>query len=185
MGTSTAQFQGAALPAGVRAPNFTLRDLDGRTVSLDGLRGKVVVVGFLWSDCRTCLLVAQQVRGALDELGGATMAKTIFVSTSPGMDTRARAGRLLAETALTGRAAYLTGTERELKAVWREYHVAASPDRRTDGSSGRAAGSTTQDAEAGITVFLIDKDGMERVAYGVEQITPAALAHDIRLLEGE
>jgi hypothetical protein len=30
---------------------------------------------------------------------------------------------------------------------------------------------------------LIDRNGFERVGFGLEQITPEGLAHDIRLLE--
>jgi len=31
-------------------------------------------------------------------------------------------------------------------------------------------------------VLLIDRKGTERVGFGLEQITPESLAHDIRLL---
>ena len=33
------------------APAFTLRDADGRSVSLSGLRGKVVVLHFIYASC--------------------------------------------------------------------------------------------------------------------------------------
>ena len=35
------------------------------------------------------------------------------------------------------------------------------------------------------TVLLIDPQGRERVAYGSEQLTPEALAHDIREASGD
>ena len=174
-------FDGAALPAGVRAHDFTLTDQRGQSVSLSSYRGRVAVLGFLSSDCRTCVLVAQQVRGALDELeapahtgagdsGGAVpYVQTIFVSTDPRADTPASVSRFLNETSLSGRVEYLTGTSAQLRPVWHAYGI--SPAR---------AGNAT--SEAGATVLLVDRDGIERVGFGLEQITPESLAHDIRLL---
>ena len=62
-------FDGAALPPGVLAPAFTLTDQRGRSVSLAGHRGRVTIVAFVYSTCgATCVVIAQQIRGALDEL---------------------------------------------------------------------------------------------------------------------
>ncbi len=169
-----ADFAGAAFPAGVRAHGFTLEDQRGRIVSLSDYRGQVVALVFLSPDCRTCLLVAQQVRGALDELESHPPARpgvgTIFVSTDPAAP-RVRVGRLFAETSLTGRVEYLTGTAKQLRPVWHAYGVPPA-------SAGKAA------SEAAVTVLLIDRRGFERVGFGLEQITPEGLSHDIRLLEG-
>ncbi|HZS04383.1 MAG TPA: redoxin domain-containing protein [Blastocatellia bacterium] len=41
----------AALPIGQPAPDFTLKDLSGKTYSLKDYRGKVVVVGFFSTEC--------------------------------------------------------------------------------------------------------------------------------------
>jgi cytochrome oxidase Cu insertion factor (SCO1/SenC/PrrC family) len=164
---------------GVRARDFTLEDEQGRRVSLSAYRGQVVALVFLpvsvgvSPGCRTCLLVAQQVRGALDELESHPPAKpdvkTIFVSSKMAAP-RVRVGRLFRETSLTGRVEYLTGTTTELRPVWRAYRILPA-------SAGKAA------SEAAVTVLLIDRNGFERVGFGLEQITPEGLAHDIRLLE--
>src|SRR4051812_10059610 len=54
-------FAGALLPPGVRAPNFSLRDQDGKRVSMSQYRGRNVIVTFLYSHCRTeCPVQAQQ-----------------------------------------------------------------------------------------------------------------------------
>jgi protein SCO1/2 len=163
-------FDGAAFPAGVRAHDFTLTNQHGQSVSLSAYRGKVVVLAFLFSKCRTCVLVADQVRGALDELGAAPGVRTIFVSTDPQVDTPASVSRFSSETSLTGRVSYLTGTEAQLRPVWDAYGIAPA-------SAGKAA------SEAGTTVLLIDREGIERVGFGLEQITPESLSHDIRLLQ--
>ncbi len=169
--TATSDFDGAAFPPGVHAADFTLTNQQGRRVSLGAYRGRVVMLAFLYSSCHTCVLVAQQVRGALDELEGGASPPVLFVSTNPRTDTRASVARFLSETSLSGRVQYLLGSSRELQPVWRAYSISPA-------SAGRAA------AEAGITVLLIDRDGIERVGFEVEQITPEGLAHDVRLLEG-
>jgi protein SCO1/2 len=160
--SSAGQFAGAAFPPGIDAPDFALQDQTGRRVSLSGYRGKVVALTFLSSRCRTCTLVAHQIRGALDELGSPPGVSTIFVSTNTHADTPAHVTRFLDATSLSGRAVYLTGPERRLRPILRSYHVAS--------------------AEDGVTVLLIDRTGIKRVAFGIEQITPEGLAHDVRLL---
>lgn len=162
-------FEGAAFPPGVRADDFTLTNQRGQRVSLSAYGGKVVVVAFLFSKCRTCVLVADQVRGALDEVEGTRGVATIFVSTDPQADTRASVGRFLSETSLSGRVEYLTGTPQELQPIWKAYAIPPV-------SAGKYA------SEEGSTVLLIDHNGSERVGFGLEQITPESLAHDIRLL---
>jgi protein SCO1/2 len=172
--STTRAFDGAAYPAGARAPGFTLPDLGGHPISLLAQRGHVVALVFMPGDCRTCLLVAEQIRGALDELDShppaAANVRTILVSTAPRSTTPANARAFLSKTALLGRVSYLTASRARLRPVLRAYHV-------TPPSAGRAA------AEDAIAVLLIDTRGLERVGFGIEQITPEGLSHDIRLLE--
>jgi protein SCO1 len=163
-------FEGAAFPPGVHAHDFTLTNQHGREVSLSSYRGKVVMLAFMYSTCHTCVLVANQVRGALDELEGSPHPSTLFVSTDPQADTRARVGSFLGETSLSGEVEYLIGAPKQLRPVWKAYSISPA-------SAGKTA------AEAGITVLLIDRKGIERVGFEVEQITPEGLSHDIRLLE--
>jgi protein SCO1/2 len=162
-------FDGAAFPSGVWARNFTLTNQRGQRVSLSAYRGKAVVLAFLFSECRTCVLVADQVRGALDEVEGTRGVATIFVSTDPRADTHASISRFLDETSLSGHVEYLTGTPSELGPIWKAYAIPPV-------SAGKYA------SEEGSTVLLIDRNGAERVGFGLEQITPESLAHDIRLL---
>jgi cytochrome oxidase Cu insertion factor (SCO1/SenC/PrrC family) len=145
---------------------------------LSALRGQVVVLAFLSTDCRACRLVAQQVRGALDELaerptygkGVAVGAMSVlFLSTDPGSDTHTAVKRFLSDTSLAGRARYLTGAVARLRRVWRAY-------RAPPMSAGK------RESEAATTVLLIGRTGAERDAFGLEQLTPESLAHDIRLL---
>jgi cytochrome oxidase Cu insertion factor (SCO1/SenC/PrrC family) len=136
-------FDGAALPAGVPAPLFTLSDQDGRALSLGALRGREVLIAFPYTTCRnSCVVIAQQIRGALDELS--KQPAVLLVSADPAADTPANVGRFLERVSLTGRASYLTGTAAELRRVWHEYHVTpASAGPSCCWTAGGTSGSST------------------------------------------
>jgi protein SCO1/2 len=174
---SATGFDGALLPAGLRPREFTLTDQYGRSVALSSLRGRVTILAFLYTASRTTApLIAQQIRGALDELepapGHSSGVAALAVSVDPAGDTPARVRAFLSEASLTGRLEYLTGSPAQLRAVWRAY--AAVPAR---------AGATAYERSA--FVLLLDKAGAPRVEFTLEELTPEALAHDIRRLEGE
>lgn len=176
-GTSTSprvdeasRFDGAALPLAAPIANFTLSDQSRRRVSLQDDRGRVTLITSSYSRCGApCVLIAQQVRGALDQL--ARPAAVLVVSAAPRSDTPAAARGFLAAASLTGRAEYLLGPAARLPSVWRELGI-------TPASSGRAAFARAA------TVLLLDARGRKRVVFGIEQLTPEALAHDIRALQG-
>lgn len=165
------EFEGAALPQARPAPGFSLTDQYGRRVSLSSLGGGPVVLAFLYARCGgPCVLIAQQIRGALDELGEHP-AQVAIISADPSGDTSAAVRRFLAQVSLSGRVHYLTGSPAALAAVWRAYRVRPA-------SAGAAAFAKYA------TVHLLDARGRERVLYGTEQLTPESLAHDIRKLQG-
>jgi protein SCO1/2 len=167
-------FDGALLPGAVSAPDFTLTDQRGQRVSLSQYRGQVTILTFLSTTCSpACPLIAQQIRGALDELGTHPPhpVPTLIVSANPAADTPARVRRFLGEAALTGRVEYLTGTLGELQPVWRAYGIV--PSLLGNAASPHAA-----------SVLLIDRSGQKRDLFEVEELTPEGLAHDLRKLEG-
>jgi len=173
--TGSAGFDGAALPGNVVAPDFTLTDREGRRVSLSQYRGRVTVLTFLYSTCgAACVVIAQQIRGALDELGDehARPPAVLIVSADPSADTPADVSRFLAAVSLTGRVEYLTGTAAQLRKIWRQYRV-------TPASAGRRAFAKYA------SVLLLDAHSDERVLFQEEQLTPESLAHDIGKLDGD
>ncbi len=167
--TGSSGFEGAALPPGTLAPPFALTDQRGRTVALSDYRGRVVVLAFVYARCGApCMLVAQQVRGALDEL--ATPPAVVFLSAAPRRDDPASVAAFLARASLTGRVEYLSGPPAPLRAALRAYRVTpARPGARF---------------EPPASLALVDGAGHERVLFGLEQLTPESLAHDIRALQG-
>jgi protein SCO1/2 len=139
-------------------------------VSLDQYRGRVTILTFLSSVCQpTCPLIAQQIRGALDELGR-NPVPVLIVSADPAADTPAAVRRFLGEAALAGRVEYLSGTLGELRRVWRAYDIV--PSLLGNAASPHAA-----------SVLLIDRSGEKRDLFQVEELTPEGLAHDVRKLE--
>ncbi len=167
--TTSSGFDGAALPPSPPAPGFTLTDQDRRRVSLSSVRGHVAVITFLYSTCgATCLLIAQQIRGALDELP--QPVPVLIVSANPSADTPASVARFLAQVSLTGRVRYLTGSPAQLRPIWRAYRV--HPATVSRAAFDRFA-----------FLLLLDARGRERVLFEPEELTPEALAHDIRRLK--
>lgn len=168
------QFEGAPFPGyGIAVPDFTLSNEHGEPVSLSEYRGQVVVLTFLYSTCGgTCIVIAQQIRGALDELEAEHVRApaVLIVSADPAADTPERMRSFLAQMSLSGRAQYLTGSESRLRAIWRAY-----------GAKPASAGAHVFDEYA--PVLLIDPAGRKRVLFEVEELTPEALSHDIRKLE--
>jgi protein SCO1/2 len=165
-------FEGASFPVGRPTPDFTLTDQYGRSVSLSEYRGGVVALTFLYSACGdTCIVIAQQIRGALDELRaeGARLPTVLIVSADPTADTPANVRGFLARMSLSGRVQYLTGSLGQLRSVWRAYDVKPASD-----------GASVFDEYA--QVLLLDPAGRKRVLFESEELTPEALSHDIRKL---
>ncbi len=157
-------FAGAIRPR-IPFQDFALRDQDGRRATLSQYRGSVVVLAFMYSHCRdTCPIEAQQIRGALDDLGRDVPA--LAVSVDPAHDTRASARAFLARTRTTGRLRFLMGGRARLAPIWRHYGVRPQGDGFDHTAS----------------VVLLDGTGRQRIGFPVERLTPEALAHDIRAL---
>ena len=167
----TSPYEGAVRP---KAPpgEFALRDQDGKLVTLADLRGKVVVLSPTYATCdETCPVVAQQIRGALDDLSDSERARirAFALSVDPANDNPDSAQEFLLERRLRGYLDYLLGTRRELQPVWREYGFAPQTDAQEHNSY----------------VVLLDGAGRQRVGFPANFLTPEALAHDLRLLVRE
>jgi protein SCO1 len=188
---SPAEFDGALLPGNLPALEFALTDQYGRRVSLADFRGRVAILAFLYSTSKaTAPLIAQQIRGALDELESQAAERrrppgepraageahsrsdtpALAVSVDPAADTQEHVRAFLRKAALTGRLEYLTGTPAQLRTVWRSYGVVPA-----------GAGETAYERSA--FVLLLGRDGRRRVEIPLEELTPEGLAQDVSRLE--
>ncbi len=160
------------------APPFALVDQAGRAVSLASLRGKAVALTFLDPVCTwTCPLIAQTFRRA-DALLGAEAAKAAFVAivanpvyrSVPTVDAFDRQEGLGAVSNWL----YLTGSLRQLEAVWKAYgiEVTLSP-----------AGAMVNHSEI---VFVIGPRGRMRVVLNSDPgVTPSARSSMATLVSQE
>lgn len=161
-----ARFEGSFRPPGMPVANFRMRDQDGKVATLSEYRGKPVVVTFLYTTCEdTCPLTAQQIRGALDELGHDV--PVLIFAVDPPRDTPQRARRFLGEQRVTGRMRFLLGPREELERQWKAYGIQPQEDG----------------LEHSAYVVLLDGTGRQRIGFPAGQLTPEALANDLRLLE--
>jgi protein SCO1/2 len=167
-------FEGASFPgSGIAVPGFTLSNQYGDRVPLGSYRGRVVVLTFLYSTCGdTCIVIGEQIRGALNELEEehAREPAVLIVSADPAADSAANVRRFLARVSLTGRVQYLSGTPSRLRSIWRAYGVKPA-----------SVGARRFDEYA--PVLLLDPAGRKRVLFESEELTPEGLSHDIRKLD--
>ena len=153
------------MPEGLRAPDFELRDQDGKTVSMRALRGKPVIVTFLYTRCEdSCPAQAQVVKGALAELDEPVPA--LAVAVDPPNDTQQSARRFLAEQRVAG-LDFVLGSRAELKPLWKGFAIRPQ--------------AIQNEHQARFT--LVDKRGHQRIGFPGEYATPELLAHDVRLLQ--
>ncbi len=166
--SSPERFAGPLMPPGLHATAFRLRDQNGQTATLDQYRGRVLILSFMYAACReTCPLMAQQIKGALDNVG--TPIPALAISVSPKTDTPLSARRFMRRQGLDGRLRFLLGSQRHLAPIWQRYGIAPQATR-----SGHSS-----------FVLLIDRRGVLRVGFPATQLTPEDLTHDLRILLAE
>ncbi|HXX38665.1 MAG TPA: SCO family protein [bacterium] len=169
----TPALAGTALTPPRPAYDFRLRDQDGRDLSLSELRGKAVVLTFLYVHCPDyCPVIADKLRQTDEELGPERQhVAFLAVSVDPRGDTPAAVRGFLLTHRVQGELEYLTGSAVQLRPIWEHYWVAgvAAP-------SSIAVTHTT-------VVYVIDPSGAMRVFFGW-QFAPHELANDLRILTG-
>ncbi|MGH9293950.1 MAG: SCO family protein [Acidimicrobiales bacterium] len=110
------------------APGFTLTDQNGKTVSLAGLRGKVVVLEFMDPHCTDiCPIVSQEFRQAYKDLPASARDRVAFVAVNVNRynesvaDMRAYTDEQRLYTVPTWH--FVTGSTPALERTWSDYGV--------------------------------------------------------------
>ena len=154
------------------AADFALTLQDGARVGLADLRGKVVVVTFIYASCAdTCPLLTAKLVGIQRQLGtDGARVRFVAITVDPEKDTP-EALRRYAE----GHGAkapgwlFLTGTEGEIGEVARRYGIYVKK---------RPAG----DVDHTFLTSLIDGEGVLRVQYQGVRFDPGEFLRDLRSL---
>ena len=158
-------WEGAVRPPGTRLPDFELTTQDGEAMTASSVRGRPVVITFVYSTCEdTCPAQVQSIRGALDDLG--RDVPVVGISVDPANDTPARARAFLLEQSMTGRMEFLLGTREELGPVWEAFGIAPQREGR----------------EHSAYTVLVDAEGRQRIGFPASELTPSRLAHDLARL---
>lgn len=169
-------FRGSEPPAGIVAPDFVLRDYKGEVVRMRDLRGKAVAVTFLDTQCtEACPIIATQIGKAFELLRPDERAEIVAlaITTDPEEDTPASIRIFLRRHRAGDDLRYLVGSERELRPVWKAFHILPSLD-------------TGEDDVHSAPVRVFDRDGRwVSTLHSGADLTPENLAHDLRAaLEG-
>ena len=128
-------YRGSEPPARYELPGFSLRNYDGRVVDATELRGRVVVLTFLDSQCTdVCPILASQIGGTIDRLRPAEREQVtaVAISTDPDEDTPASVRAFLGKQRALGRIVYLRGPEREMRSLWKRFQILASLESGED-----------------------------------------------------
>jgi protein SCO1 len=159
-----------------KAPDFTLTDQDGRTVRSADLRGKVVVVSFVFTTCNgTCPATTHRMSAlaqALKEQGlfKGDAVRLLSITLDPARDTPEALRRYMrlydADPAHWG---FLTGPREQVEKVIAAWGMWARP----------AAGGQLDHPSR---IFLIDPRWRVREIYSLEYFKPAWALDDVRLL---
>jgi protein SCO1 len=166
-------WAGAAPGNPQAVPDFTLTDQEGKQVRFAGLRGKVVLLTFLYTHCPdVCPLIAENLNSALRELPTARRdeVRVLAISVDPKRDTPAQVRGYVKVHRLLPQFRYLIGTKQELTSVWRKLDVQAvarDPD---------LVDHTTY-------TLLVDQTGHGIVFYPAD-FTSQDVLHDLRRVLG-
>jgi len=170
-GSDAPDFIGSPPPVRLVAQAFALEDESGATVTREDMRGRVMLLTFLSTNCRAqCPPTASTIRVAMEGLTAEERAQiaVVAISIDPELDDAAAAVTFLEERRLTGVMSYLVGTVEELQPVWDDYGVLSSVD---SGSSDNHS----------VPVRIFDADGVWVVSLrNGDDLNPENLIHDLR-----
>ena len=170
------QGQPSGLPRIGAAPALTLTTQDGAPLSLGDLRGKVVLLTFIYTSCTdTCPLLTGKMAGLQEKLGSdfGSQVQFLSVTVDPERDTpdvlRAYGQRFKVDPAGWS---FLTGASDESASVNGSYGIFVRK-------------RPTGDVDHSFLTSLVDRSGTLRVQYIGTRFDPDELLADLRALVRE
>ncbi len=175
------------------APDFTLVDQRGQTVTLSSLRGNAIALTFIYTNCTDiCPLIAQKLHTAYESLSPSVQqhVQLLAVTVDPARDNEAALQKFSEAHSLANTANWhaMTGDPNTLAKVWKEYYIDASGMILEDATPipGAPASPTPDLANAPPAhtdaIYIIDKDGNERVLMR-SSVDPKDIANNLKTLE--
>jgi cytochrome oxidase Cu insertion factor (SCO1/SenC/PrrC family) len=170
---SEGAYRGSEPPGQIELVDFALRDHNGALVRSSSLRGKVVVLTFLDSQCtESCPVIASQIGRAVDLLSPAERRRmfAVAISTDPKEDTAASVRAFLRGNRALGKLHYAGGGEPEakLRATWKRFKILSSLE-------------SGEDTLHSAPVRIYDGGVWVATLHAGVDLTPVNLAHDIRV----
>jgi protein SCO1/2 len=145
---------------GTAAPDFRLTDQFGAPLSLSALRGRVVVLTFLYSHCPDICSVTLGKFGIVHRMLGSAADDVAFlaITVDPARDDPAQLRRYLDAQGLAEQTRFLTGDAATLAPIWALYQITVV--------QGPAASATAYPEGYEVLhsdrIYLIDRDGCLR-----------------------
>ena len=166
------------------APDFSLIDYMGRDVKLTALRGKPVVLTFIYTNCTdVCPIITAKLNEALQLLGtDSSKVEIVAITVDPERDTPARAKEYSDQQGIGDRWHFITGDATQLQPVWNAYGVYQQREKVLLEQQSTPHPDDDYAVEHSAPVYVIDKAGNYRLAFGGFEMTPEDLVHDLRLL---
>jgi protein SCO1 len=172
----SAHFEGLTFSPQQQAPALALRNYLGEPVNIAALRGKAVLVTFLYTHCPdVCPLITSNLRVAQNLMGSkaASRAQIVAVSVDPRGDDRQAVAGFLKVHEMTGRMDYLIGSSSELARVWEAWNVGSKRDAQQPELVNHSG-----------LVYGITASGKLTTLYPAN-FKPSEIAHDVPLLASE
>jgi protein SCO1 len=176
--SSTPKFAGAVATHPKPAAGLPLKDYLGHRLTAGELRGKAVLVTFIYVHCPdVCPLIVSHLHAAQDELGPeAKNLQIIAVSVDPRGDTPKTVAAFLKAHQMTGRMRYLIGSRPQLERVWQTWNII---------SKNAPKKSKTPDlVEHSALVYGISGSGKITTLYPAN-FKPQQIVHDVPLLAAQ
>lgn len=179
------------------APDFTLTDQRGQTVSLSDFRGKAVVLTFIYTNCPdVCPAIARNLGTTYELLREETQDDVVLIAVTldPTRDTQAALQEFSALHGLADNPNWyaLRGEREVLEPVWQAYGIYAGEqpapgtphhDQASPETTRSETSTPVSDYGQGHTdaIYVIDPEGRQRV-FLRSGIDPSALAANLEAL---